>query len=417
MPATASIDEFLPATQTELSRWVAENASGPARPVYPAGGRTSLTFGNHIEQPGMTLCTTGLSKVIDYPARDMTVTVEAGIRIDELARVLQSERQRLPIDVPQAHRATLGGVAASNASGSRRFGLGTMRDYVIGISAVDASGRLFKAGGRVVKNVAGYDLCKMLIGSLGTLAVITQLTLKLRPNPESSVILWTTFDRPDQIESVLGRLTTSAARPVALDVLDPRAAAAIAAEAGLELSSHRPVLAVGVEGTNQETAWQIDQLRSEMAPCGPHESLTVADPDATKLWFSLAEFQVPSDDPLTFKANLLPSRTVEFMNEAERHGCAVQAHAGSGIVIGHLPDELTEPRQAAEVLASLRELARKCRGNVIVVHCDESWKTTLPVFGDPEPAWPLMRKLKHELDPRNLLNPHQTFERRLIKSS
>src|SRR5205085_6597457 len=133
-----------------------------------------------------------------------------------------TERQRLPIDLPQAQRATLGGVVAANPSGSRRFGLGTMRDYVIGISAIDASGRLFKGGGRVVKNVAGYDLCKMLVGSLGTLAVITQVTLKLRPIPESSRLLWCAFDHSAAIEQSLAQLVSSSARPVAMDILDPR---------------------------------------------------------------------------------------------------------------------------------------------------------------------------------------------------
>src|SRR5690242_4118982 len=105
------MDDFVPATQTELCRWIAENAAGAARPIYPAGGRTALHFGNPVEQPGLVLSTTALDKVIDYPARDMTVTVEAGIRTDELAKLLETQRQRLPIDVPQAHRATLGGVA------------------------------------------------------------------------------------------------------------------------------------------------------------------------------------------------------------------------------------------------------------------------------------------------------------------
>jgi FAD/FMN-containing dehydrogenase len=125
------------------------------------------------------------------------------------------------------------------------------------------------------------------------------------------------------------------------------------------------------------------------------------------MWFALAEFQVPSDGPLTFKANLLPSRTVDFVNEAERAGCTLQAHAGNGIVNGHLPDTITTVGAAAECLARLRGLARTSRGNLIVVNCDEGWKTTLPRLGDPEPGWPLMRKLKLELDPRNLLNPHQ----------
>jgi glycolate oxidase FAD binding subunit len=407
--STLAIDEFLPATQTELSRWMSDNASGAARPIYPVGGRTAWHFGPQVTVPGITLCTTSLAKVIDYPARDMTVTVEAGIRCDELARLLQGERQRLPIDVPQAHRATLGGVAATNASGSRRFGLGTMRDYVIGITAVDASGRLFKAGGRVVKNVAGYDLCKMLVGSLGTLAVITQLTLKLRPLPETSAVLWMTFDHLGTIDDILERLTTSGARPVALDVLDSRAATGIAGEAGVELPCHRPVLCIGVEGTARETAWQIETLKSEIAPARPHDVETIADGDATKLWFALAEFQVPSDDPLTFKANLLPSRTLAFVQEAERAGCAVQAHAASGIVIGHFPDSITTAGAGAELLKALRTEARKCRGNLSVVHCDDGWKSALPLSGDREPAWPLMQKLKGELDPRNILNPHQGF--------
>jgi glycolate oxidase FAD binding subunit len=407
VPAALATDEILPATQTELSRWMGENATGPARPIYPAGGRTAIHYGAPPRDPGIALCTTNLVKVIDYPARDMTITVEAGIRFDELAKLLAAEKQRLPIDVPQAHRATLGGAVATNISGSRRFGLGTLRDYVIGISAVDASGRTFKAGGRVVKNVAGYDLCKMLVGSMGTLAVITQLTLKLLPLPESSVILWTTYDRLGTTDEVLERLSNSAARPVALDVLDPNAAAAVAAEAVLDLPAHRPVLCLGVEGTARETAWQVETLKGEIAPFSPHDIVALSDSDATKLWFALAEFQVPSDDPLTFKANLLPSRTVAFVHEAERVGCAVQAHAANGIVIGHLPDSVTTARTAQSVLDNLRGLARKCRGNLAVVQCDDSWKSELPIFGDPESAWPLMRRLKQELDPQNRLNPHQ----------
>ncbi|HEY3969205.1 MAG TPA: FAD-binding oxidoreductase [Planctomycetaceae bacterium] len=409
MPAAIATDEFLPATQTELCRWVGDNANGAALPIYPAGGRSAIQYGPPQSRPGISLCTTGLTRVIDYPARDMTITVEAGIRIDELAKVLEAQGQRLPIDVPQLHRATLGGVAATNTSGSRRFGLGTMRDYVIGISAVDASGRLFKAGGRVVKNVAGYDLCKMLVGSLGTLAVITQLTLKLRPIPQSSVLLWVTFDRLGSIDLVLERLTTSGTRPVALDLLDARAAAAVSAEAGIELPANRPVLCIGFEGTAQETAWQVETLKTEIQALGPRDMAAVPTGDVTKLWFALAEFQVPSDDPLTFQANLLPSRTVEFVQAAEAAGCALQAHAANGVVIGHIADDVTTWGAAAELLSRLRGLARKCRGNLVVVQCDESWKPSLPLWGEPESGWPLMRKLKQQLDPQNLLNPQYVF--------
>src|ERR1700722_17745144 len=176
-----SPSECAPQTQDDLQNFLAENFRGPKRPLAPLGGRTALGFGGRLSQPAVGLDLTHLDRVVDFPARDMTVTVEAGIRIDRLAQVLKSEGQRLPIDVAQPDRATLGGAIATNANGPRRFGFGTFRDYVIGLTAMTADGRVFHSGGRVVKNVAGYDLCKLLVGSLGTLAVITQVTLKLKP--------------------------------------------------------------------------------------------------------------------------------------------------------------------------------------------------------------------------------------------
>src|SRR6185369_14097741 len=112
-----------------------------------------------------------------------------GITMQALAELLAKERQRLPIDVPQAEQATIGGVIATNWNGPRRFGEGTVRDYVIGISAVDGRGQPFKGGGRVVKNVAGYDFCKLLTGSLGTLGIITQLSLKVKPRTECTAAI------------------------------------------------------------------------------------------------------------------------------------------------------------------------------------------------------------------------------------
>lgn len=395
----------MPATATELARWVAENDAGAARPLYPAGGRTAIEFGYASPQPGIRVSTTELKKVIDYPARDMTITVEAGIRISELDEILATEKQRLAIDVALPRRATLGGVVAANASGPRRFGWGTIRDYVIGVSAVDAAGRLFKAGGRVVKNVAGYDLCKMLVGSHGTLAIITQLTLKLRPIPESSGILWCAFDHLASIEQALVRLTSSATRPIAIDLLDARAAAEIAATADLDLPAHRPVLCIGVEGTARETTWQLEQLRGEIASFSPHSLTVISNDDVADVWTALTEFQVASDDPLTFKASVLPSQAVEFVHKAEAAGCSLQAHAANGIVIGHLPDTITSAAVANALLAPLRKLASRSQGGLVIEQCDEAWKCELPLLGDPPSAAKWMQTLKRQLDPKNLLNP------------
>ena len=187
--------------------------------VYPLGGGTSLDFGLPAAQPGIGFSLAGLNRVVDYPARDMTITVEAGITLANLADMLADERQWLPIDVPQPERATLGGVIATDVSGPRRYGYGTLRDYVIGISAVDGRGMTFKGGGRVVKNVAGYDFCKLLTGSLGTLGVITQVTLKLKPLVERSALVACDVRDWHAAERLLAGVVTSATTPTAIELL------------------------------------------------------------------------------------------------------------------------------------------------------------------------------------------------------
>jgi len=397
--------DFTPTTQSELARFVAENAVGEKRSLCPVGGRTALRYGFSTDEPDTVVALSGLARVVDYPARDMTITVEAGMRIDELQATLASERQRLPIDIAQAGRATLGGALATNASGPRRFGHGTFRDYVIGISAVDAHGRAFKAGGRVVKNVAGYDICKLLVGSRGTLAIISQVTLKLRPLAETSTLLWCAFDSLATIECVLERLLTSNARPVAVEVLNLMAASLISAASRLELPTASPVLCLGVEGSRHEVDWQNETLRRELAPLGSMSSEVVSEPDAAALWQALTEFQTCADDPLTFQANVRPSQCVAFIERATKLNVAVQAHASNGIVIGQLPDSSATASETITLLNQLRESALSGGGNLHILHCDPEWQPLLPMCGESEASWPQMKQLKRKLDPHGLLNP------------
>lgn len=397
--------EFTPATQLELSRFVAENAHNDRRTLCPVGGRTALHFGFSAPEPGVLVAMSQLNRLVDYPARDMTITVEAGMRIIDLQRTLAEQRQQLPIDIAQAERATVGGALSTNTSGPRRFGHGTFRDYVIGISAIDAEGRLYKAGGRVVKNVAGYDICKLLVGSRGTLGIVTQVTLKLRPLPEISAQLWMTVDSFTEIEDRLQRLLTSQARPNAVEVLNPAAAALIVASARCELPTNAPVLCIGVEGSRGEVDWQLDVLTQELTSIGIQECRQVRDHNADRIWESLTDFQTCADDPLTFEANLRPSQCMAFAERATQLGVAVQVHAGNGLVIGQLLDEAATIDHSTAILNELRPLARSQGGNLVVLHCDAEWKARMPMCGDAEHSWPLMTQLKRTLDPQGLLNP------------
>lgn len=404
MTTSRVADDFVPATASELQRFLADNAAGAKERLCTVGGRTALHYGvGHPATRRIDL--RDLAKVIDYPARDMTVTVEAGMRISTLQQLLATERQQLPIDIAQAERATVGGAIATNTSGPRRFGSGTFRDYVIGISAMTANGQLFHGGGRVVKNVAGYDLCKLLVGSRGALAIVSQVTLKLRPLPETTAWWWFTFDVFAEVENVLERLLTSATRPTAIELLNPSAAKLVSTAARLSLPSLGPVLAIAVEGTQREVDWQLEALRKEVIPFGVQHLEPLRDASAVSLLNTLTEFPVCADDPLTFQANLRPARCVAFAEEAARLGVAVQCHAGNGLVIGQLPEETATIEQATRLLAPLRDLARGADGNLQILHCDEEWKSSLPMCGDPEPSWSLMDRVKQQLDPLGLLNP------------
>src|SRR5262245_58022844 len=222
--ATCTIDGFGPLpvvrpVSVSVLGDVVRGAAAKNEAIYPIGGQTQLDLGNPPTKGGVAVDMRGLDQVIEFPARDMTVTVQAGITIAKLQALLAPENLQLPIDVPQPERATLGGIIATNVSGPRRLGYGTLRDYVIGISAVNDEGNEFKAGGRVVKNVAGYDLCKLLVGSLGTLGVITQVTLKLRPLPEETALV-TLGCESAEVAGVLDQMHSSRTRPVCMELLN-----------------------------------------------------------------------------------------------------------------------------------------------------------------------------------------------------
>ncbi|QEH36690.1 putative FAD-linked oxidoreductase [Aquisphaera giovannonii] len=367
--------------------------------LYPQGGATAIDYGGPPARPGVLIDTRGLDRVIDYPHADMTITVEAGITAAELATVLAAKDQRLLVEVPQADRATLGGVFATGVCGPRRFAWGRPRDQIIGVRFVTSEGVEVKGGGRVVKNVAGYDLPKLLTGSLGTLGILTSMTLKVRPRPESSAVAWTRLDPGHDLEAILAGLNTTAARPVAVEILDAHSAAIVGEDAGLPAAQR--VLAVGFEGSADSVRWQLDRLEEELPP----GRVTRAEGDgAERLWAGLTEFQVQAPGPVSVVVAMRPSRVAWFLDVVDGSPWTFQCHAGDGIVRLHGLDDPGEDAMAGRI-ESLRGLAREADGTLIVPRCPTAWKPRLRVWGDPRPDWGLAAKVKHALDPDGALNP------------
>ncbi|MBC8350849.1 MAG: FAD-binding oxidoreductase [Planctomycetes bacterium] len=409
----SSVSDTLPITETttpgdasELAE-VVRSCHETETAIYPIGGGTSLGYGLSAKREGIGLSLAQLASVVDYPARDMTITVGSGITMRALAEILAAERQRLPIDVPGASQATLGGVVATNFNGPRRYGQGTVRDHVIGIHAVDGRGLSFKGGGRVVKNVAGYDFCKLLTGSLGTLGVITEVTLKLKPIPDRFAIVFCSPTDLNQADRLLAALVNSETTPCAVELLVGPTWTADKQFTDLSSSGSSLFLAVAVEGTEPEVEWMTKQLGDEWRSEGVSSHQIIEGHAADELFGSMTEFPSSGESPLVLRASIAPSGITRFIEAVQSldANCSVQSHAGNGIVIARL-SEFPSAGLAKTLVGNLQAVAASAHGNVVVLsNPGGSEMTHQSVWGAVDAPFELMSSVKREFDPKNILNP------------
>jgi glycolate oxidase FAD binding subunit len=367
--------------------------------IYPQGGRTALDYGGVPRRPGVAIDTTGVSRLIDYPFADMTITVEAGMTLSALRAVLAEQHQRVRVDAPNPELATVGGIYATNTSGPRRFAAGRPRDQIIGVSFVTSGAVVVKGGGRVVKNVAGYDFPKLLTGSMGTLGIITQLTLKVRPIPEASALVWVPFWNPESLADTLDQLNKSGTRPVALEFLNGSGARTVGQ--GLGLPTGSGIVVIGFEDNAGSVRWQIDRLKSEL---GRNDIAILEGVDSQPLWDALTEFQAVRSGPVSFVANLRPSLVASFVEALDPQRWSAQAHAGNGIVRAHAQGEWTLDGMTQQI-KKFQALAVRDGGNLILARCPTAWKEILHVWGEPRPDWSIAERVKAALDPHAAMNP------------
>lgn len=373
-------------------------------PIYPFGGGTSLDYGVSAKTQGIGLSLAGLSKVIDYQPRDMTITLEAGATMQQLADTLAAEKQELPIDVPHPEQATLGGVIATNWNGPRRYGCGAIRDYVIGISAVDGHGMAFKGGGRVVKNVAGYDFCKLLTGSLGTLGIITQVTLKLRPQAEKSICLVAAVNLA-KLETVLSAVSGSPLLPASINAVSGLAWSKHAVLGDIkQITRDEAFLIVSFDGTEHEVAWQIAHAIDAWAKLGLASPLSTI--DSTKLMPELVGWPRAGESPLVVKANVKPSGVAPLVDVVRKidPDCSLLSHAGSGVVFVKF-SQFPKNGLSRMLVGELQPAAAKLGGQVLIVSNPSGAEMTRQsVWGGNPGSLALMQAVKRKFDPKDILN-------------
>lgn len=404
-----------PGTVDEVGRVVRAAAEAGA-PIIPWGGGTQMTLGAPPPDGAVVVVTRRLDRVVEHEPGDLTATVEAGATVAALQAALGARGQWVSLDPPFPERATLGGVLATNAAGPRRFLYGTARDLVIGMRVVGADGQVIRSGGKVVKNVAGYDLHKLYIGSLGTLGLIVEATLKLRPRPEAEGGCWAVFETLAGAAGAVRTVMRADLLPHSLEVLDGPGGRRAAEAAGLP--APRPgggALLVGFDGLPRTVAAQLDEARQVLGAAG---AAAVEVLDRLRAEAALAfvrDFRAAVAEPLAVsRVVVLPADVGAYAAEAAQVARAAgltlltAAHAGTGVLRCLLaPSEGASPGVgvAVKVLRQLRELAHARGGFLLVEWAPLPVKEEVPVWDDPGPAGRVMARIRARLDPRNVMNP------------
>lgn len=372
---------------------IVRQAAGKA--IVPWGGGTRRHLGHPPAHYDLALSTRKLNQVTDYAPADLTVTAQAGVTLTELQETLAAHGQFLPLDIALPARQTVGGVIATRAGSLRRLTCGSVRDSLLGVSVLNSRGEWVKGGGKVVKNVAGYDLPKLYCGSFGTLGLIVEATFKVAPLPPASATVVLPLASDHNSEDVLDRLLASELAPSFLYLLNPAAAAAV-----LPASSPAQYVVLGFDGDPQAVAWQTETLEAAALP----------EEAAAPVRARLRDFAL-DDAPMTASFHLLSSqvgafsRMVEWTARRAGFGALVAADAALGLMTAHFAPA-REDADWAVFYADLKDKADRCGGSFIIERMPDALRERdTPVWSPLLPDFGLMARLKDTLDPARMWNP------------
>ena len=369
--------------------------------VIPLGGRTMLDLGMPPTRYDIALDLSHLTQIVDYEPNDFTITVEAGMTLADLQRHLAMNGQFLPLDHPQFERATLGGLSAVGRGGLRRNSFGGPRDWLIGMRMVKADGATIKGGGRVVKNVSGYDLPKLFAGSLGTLGIIVELTFKLRPLPASDQIVAIAASSFDSALAA-GRAASQAAPFLNGCVALSAEAAANARSLGAEMLSDQPALLLRANGLESSANEVLAQALNAARRSGldGQELRTGA---IVETWQAVTDLELHTPEHhVRLRLGLPPANLIQAQGVLKHRlpdATTWIAAADSGLLF------LDVPSVDAETVKSLRNDLGPLQGRLTIESAPIELKQACNVWGPSGSGARLMHSIKETFDPQSILNP------------
>jgi len=400
----------------EVLKW----ASHQHISVFTRGGGTQMSLGNVPETVGLVLGISGLSRILDHQPADLTATVEAGITLDRLQQELSSKGQFLPLQTPLAANATVGGTLAANVTGPLRISYGQPRDWLIGISVVGAGGVETKAGGKVVKNVTGYDLNKLYTGSLGTLGIIVEATFKLSPMPPRQTLLLAGFRTLAAGVEATRKLLQEPWAPQGLQVADGPAAGQLNAAFDTplpgQLGTNGALAFVFFSGRARAVQRRVEECIRSLLESGATGADVPDEAEGGRSIKGLTDlgWSQTTKPYLGIKVNVPPSSLAQVVG-------SYQQDSSLGLPPGIIADpafgmarlfwrsrsvsDWMDDSLVLDAIFRIRELTRVAGGTTLVEHCPFPLKKQIDVWGDHPQGMEIMRRIKQKFDPLGILNP------------
>ena len=364
--------------------------------VTPWGGGTATVVGNPPRRLDVVIGLTRLDSLMEHDDANLTATVGAGMSLTRLQEIVARRKQFLPFDAPSPIRATVGGTIAANLNGPRRSFYGSVRDLVIGMKVILASGEQIKAGGKVVKNVAGYDMCKLFVGSLGTLGIITEATLRMAPLPEAAatIIASGTLDQMAQFVEALSRALLL---PAAVFVVNRETHLAAALPGDWQV-------ALWCEGFEGSLARHLRDALAMAEQAGLNAEI-LRDIAHRELWEKIRDFPLQSY-PIIYRVTV-PRASVADVVKIVSHWKTTGFHPAiiSDTAMGTLWIASAASQTSAEQFSKLIALAQERRGHAIVLAAPPAFKEGVDIWGSRGLSFSLMGEIKRQFDPKGILNP------------
>ena len=412
--------------------------------IVPWGSGSKVSMGNPPELLDLVVCTSRMNHMLDVDTSNLTITVEAGVKFRDIQARLATEEDRcylpledlateaedvicsdrshsgcfLPIDPSCSNTATIGGVVATNSAGPRRLLYNLPRDMILGVRVAAPNGEIAGAGGKTVKNVSGYDISKLMVGSMGGLGILCEMTFKLLPLPEKMETLLLSFDSFSDASDLANRIFETTLLPAAVEVMNSTSFANLRMDDIPEFDPGKYVVAVAFEAFKEAVERMVIDIKDMSMTFGVKTNANIKDHAHLRFWLAVSDL----DSTLTgkfpglikVKLNYRISEWKDIFEFAHKTLAqkgiehAILAHAGSGICLIKLlmdPDSDGLMNNAVEAMAQLLERSRDAGGNMIIQRAPTRVKNRLKVWGDSGSDFVVMKRIKGQLDPSGVMCP------------